>query len=205
MKRGGFWITTVATGVAVVGLMTAGRAGLRSQAVLFLQGQMKIAAGDTDTGLRLLAEASSRPQTRESATNSLQTASEPRKTESKKPCRDWTKSTLNSSAERKVSRAGQKLNVKSAPEPTLASLEAPVVPAPPMLHSPYAQDAIAYIPTVQREQLRAQQAEVERARRIRELELKQAMRQISFKYDLNVPSAREIQVQVERGLQTLAQ
>ena len=46
MKRGGFWMTTVAAGMAVLGLMTVGRAGLKSQAVLFLQGQMKIAAGD---------------------------------------------------------------------------------------------------------------------------------------------------------------
>ena len=89
MKRG-FWLTTVAAGMAVLGLMTVGRAGLKSQSVLFLQGQMKIATGDTDSGLKLLAEASSRPQMGASLTDPLETESQPAKAaKPEKRCKNW--------------------------------------------------------------------------------------------------------------------
>lgn len=202
MKRGGFWMTTVTTGVAVLGLMTVGRAGFRSQAVLFLQGQMKIAAGDTESGLRLLAEVSSRPQMGSSATNPVENASETIKS----PCRSWAKSKPNSGSEPKVIRTEQvSHNVKPAPVPTLASLVTPAIPVPPMVQAPHAQDAMTYIPAAQGEQLRAQRVAFEKAQRIRELELKRTMRQISYKYEVDVPRAQDIQVQVERGLQRLAQ
>ncbi len=207
MRRGGFWMTTVAAGVAVLGLMTVGRAGLKSQAILFLQGQMKIAAGDTDSGLKLLAEASSRPQMGASLTDPLEAASQPVKAaEPQKPCKSWSPAQPDPVATRKVNRTEQvSVKVKPAPEPTLASLT-PMVPALPMVQVPYAQDAMAYIPTVQREALRTHQAEIKRAQCIREKEIKKAFRELSSQYQMNtVPSAREIQMQVEKGLGALAQ
>ena len=62
MKRGSFLMTTVATGLMVAGLLTVGRAGLKSQGFLFLAGQLKIAAGDTDSGMKLLAMAATGPE-----------------------------------------------------------------------------------------------------------------------------------------------
>src|SRR5512146_2303659 len=168
MKRGGFWMTAVAAGMAVLGLMTVGRAGLKSHAALFLQGQMKIAAGDTETGLKLLAEASSRPQMGASLTNPLENASQPVKAaEPKKPCKKWAAvSEPSAAADVKANQFPQiSLKIKPAPEPTLASL---TIPMPPMLQTPYAQDAMAYIPTVQREALRARREEIKRAQCIRE-------------------------------------
>ncbi len=201
MKRGGFWMTAVATGVAVLGLMTVGRAGLKSQGLLFLQGQMKIAAGDTDSGLRLLAEASSRPQMGASLTNPLETASQPAKAaQPEKPCRKLTAAESPNRTEQAL------LKVKPAPEPTLASLSTPMIPMPPVVNAPYTQDGMAYIPTMQREALRSQQAEIRRAQRIREAELKKALREISYKYRVaNIPNAPEIRVQVQEDLGTWAQ
>lgn len=207
MKRGGFWMTTVAAGMAVLGLMTVGRAGLKSQAILFLQGQMKIATGDTDNGLKLLAEASSRPQMGASLTNPLETAGEPMKTaKPEKPCKNSSLVQPVSMPARNMNRTEQVLvKIKPAPEPTLASL-APTLPALPMVQSSYAQDAMVYIPTVQREALRAHQAEIKRAQCLREKEIKKAFREVSFQYQVNtVPSVREIQMQVQKSLGTLGQ
>ncbi|HEU5404329.1 MAG TPA: hypothetical protein VFU86_23480 [Terriglobales bacterium] len=204
MKRGGFWVTTVAAGVAVLGLMTMGRAGLKSQTALFLQGQMKIAAGDTDSGLRLLTEASSHPQP-----GSLRAPLENASQEVKagvpgKPCRKWTISLPNTATGRRMSGREQvSVKIPPAPEPTLASLVAPAIPAPPMVRVSYAQDAMAYIPAAQRVQFRAHRVEFERAQRIREIELKKVARQVSGKY--GIPDAHELQVQVQRELGTLAQ
>lgn len=208
MKRGGLWMTAVTAGVAVLGLMTVGRAGLRSQGILFLQGQMKIAAGDTDSGLRLLAEASSRPQMGASLTDPLEATSQPVKPdEPKKPCKNWSLAQPHSVAVRKVNRTEQvSVTVKPAPEPTLASLTLMVPAAPPMVQTPYAQDAMAYIPAVQREALRTHQAEIKRAQCIREKEMTKAFQELSFQYQMNaVPSVQEIQIQIKRSLGTLAQ
>jgi hypothetical protein len=167
---------------------------------------MKIAAGDTDNGLRLLAEASRRPQTGASATNPLENVNEPLKAEIVKPCKKGGVAQPKSAPERKVRRTEQVSDkVKPAPEPTLASLAAPAIAIPPTVYAPYGQDAMAYIPAAQREQLRMQRAEFDKAQRLRELELKRVMRHISHKYEVKVPSASDIQVQVERGLHTLAQ
>lgn len=209
MKRGGFWMTTVTAGMAVLGLMTVGRAGLKSHAALFLQGQMKIATGDTDTGLKLLAEASSRPQMGASLTNPLEKASQPVKAaEPKKPCKNWAASEPSAAPIANPNRFPQvSLKLKPAPEPTLASMT-PTIPMPPMVQAPYAQDAMAYIPTVQREALRAHQAEVKRAQCIREqqVKLEKVLRELSYQYQVNsVPSAREIQIQVQKGLGTVTQ
>ena len=197
MKRGGFWMTTVATGLAVVGLMTVGRAALNSQGVLLLQGQMKIAAGDTDSGLKLLAAASSQPQ----ATASQAASSEPASVAAEKPC------SSKMPAAQKVNRPEQAtLKMKPAPEPTLANMAIPSIPMPPMVEVHYAQDGMAYIPTAQREVLRARQAEIQRAQRIQEQKMKEALREVSFHYGPNaLPNADQIRVQVQKDLGAWAQ
>jgi len=83
MKHGGFWTTTVATGLMVAGLMTIGRAGLKSQGFLFLAGQLKIAAGDTDSGMKLLARAASGP---DMSSNSMLSSEKESVIAEKKPC-----------------------------------------------------------------------------------------------------------------------
>jgi hypothetical protein len=197
MKRGGFWMTTVATGLAVVGLMTVGRAALNSQGVLFLQGQMKIATGDTDSGLKLLAAASSQPETGPSQTVSSESAS----AAAEKPCNRKT------AVAQKVNRPERtSLKLKPAPEPTLANMAMPSVPMPPMVQVHYAQDGMAYIPTAQREMLRARQAEIQRAQRIQEQKMKESLQEVSFHYGPNaLPNAEQIRVQVQKDLGAWAQ
>lgn len=201
MKRGGFWMTTVATGLAVAGLMTVGRAGLRSHGALFLQGQMKIAAGDTDNGLKLLAEAATGPQMRAGLRSPLEKAS----AEPEKPCRNMTPAATPKPKAGTVRE--QPVSIKPAPEPTLASA-IPTVPMPPAVQASYVQDGFAYLPTAQREALRAQQEEIQRAQRVREREIKKLMHEVSFRYQFGsneVTNAEQIRTQVQKQLRSLNQ
>jgi hypothetical protein len=199
MKRGGFWMTTVATGLAVVGLMTVGRAALNSHGVLFLQGQMKIAAGDTDSGLKLLAAASSRPQMNASLIDPLERGAAVKAVEDQKACPKVSSVSKVGPSER-VS-----LKMKPAPEPTFASLAVPSTPMPPMVQVRYMQDGMPYLPTAQREVVRAHELAAH-VQRVREREMKDAMRQVSFHYGPNsLPNAEQIKMQVQRDLGSLAQ
>jgi hypothetical protein len=189
MKRGGFWKTTVATGLLVAGLMTVGRAGLRSQGLLFLQGQMKIAAGDTDSGLKLLAEAASGPKIGTGLNNPLETVS----AEPEKRCR-------KAASAPRVSRASRELpKIKHAPEPTIAGLVVPALPR--VVQASYMRDGMGHLPTAQREAFRVQQIEFERAQRIREQDVNTALRETSLKYGPNaLPDPEQIRIQVQQDL-----
>ncbi len=193
MKRGGFWATTVATGLLVAGLMTVGRAGLRSQGWLYLQGQMKIAAGDTDSGLKLLAAATTEPKVSTESSNPQEAATRPVAPEG--PCHG----SIAPPKQNRVIEKAQK--VRAAPEPTLASLVVPSLPGPAVIPATYMQDAIPYIATAQREALRVQQAELHRAQRIREQEVRRALRHASFQFESkDLPDPVKIQTQVQKEL-----
>lgn len=203
MKRGSFLATTVATGLMVAGLMTVGRAGLKSQSFLFLAGQIKIAAGDTDSGMKLLAKAASGPELN---TTSMLASEKPTVMETvseKKPCPKVNVAP----AVRKEKPAPWKANVKYAPEPTLASLNLPPLP---MVHPEavmFQGDPNTYLSRQQVEAVRAQQHEYKKAARIREANTRRLLHEISMKYGTpgGVPDAEQIQIQVQKELGSLVQ
>jgi len=60
MKHGKFWMTTVGAGLAIAGMMTVSHAAMQNSAFLFLAGQMKVAAGYTESGMQLMQQATSK-------------------------------------------------------------------------------------------------------------------------------------------------
>jgi len=204
MKRGSFLMTTVATGLMVAGLLTVGRAGLKSQGFLFLAGQLKIAAGDTDSGMKLLAMAATGP---EMNSNSMLASEKPSGVSTasteKKPCQKMNAAPII----RKEKSETTQLKAKYAPEPTLASLVPHELPVPPMMISATFQaDPSAFISRQQLEAIRAQQLEMKKAQRVREMHTKKLMHEISMKYDYStVPDPEQIREQVQKNLGTWAQ
>ncbi len=204
MKRGSFWTTTVATGLMVAGLMTVGRAGLKSQGFLFLAGQMKIAAGDTDSGMKLLAKAASGP---EMNSNSMLASEKPSimatAAPEKKPCPKMNAAPVI----RKVKSETTQFKTRFAPEPTLAALGPHEMPmAPMMVPATFQADPSAYITHQQVEAIRTQQAEMRKAQRIREMHTKKLLHEISVKYSYTtVPDPEQIREQVQKDLGTWAQ
>jgi hypothetical protein len=202
MKRGSFLMTTVATGLMVAGLMTVGRAGLKSQGFLFLAGQLKIAAGDTDSGMKLLARAATGPEFNSNSMLASEKETVVRAASEKKPCPKMNVVPVV----RKDKSEPVKARVNYAPEPTMAAL-APQVPMPPMMHDAmYQADPAAFISHQQIEAIRAQQIEMKKAQRIRELNTRRFMHEVSLKYGPNsLPDTEKINLQVQKELSTWAQ
>jgi hypothetical protein len=204
MKRGSFLMTTVATGLMVAGLLTVGRAGLKSQGFLFLAGQMKIAAGDTDSGMKLLAKAASGP---EMNSNSMLASEKPAVISTaaaeKKPCPKMNAAPVIW----KVKSDTTQIKVKFAPEPTLASLAPHEMPMPPMMiPATFQADPAAFITRQQVEAIRTQQSEMRKAQRIREMHTKKLLHEISVKYSYpGVSDPEQIREQVQKDLGTWAQ
>jgi hypothetical protein len=204
MKRGSFLMTTVATGLMVAGLMTVGRAGLKSQGFLFLAGQLKIAAGDTGSGMKLLARAASGPEFNSNSMLASEKESAVTAATEKKPCPKMN--VMPVVRKDKPEPVKMKVTVKYAPEPTMASL-APQVPMPPIMHDAMFQaDPAAVISHQQIEAIRAQQIEMKKAQRIRELNTRKLMHEVSMKYGpITLPDAEKINIQVQKDLGTWAQ
>jgi len=74
MKYGNVWTSTIGAGVVIAGMMTAGHTALQSPALLFLAGQIKVAIGNTDEGIRLMNAAASQ---RNNETNKVHAAEKP--------------------------------------------------------------------------------------------------------------------------------
>jgi hypothetical protein len=201
MKRGSFLMTTVATGLMVAGLMTVGRAGLKSQGFLFLAGQLKIAAGDTDSGMKLLARAASGPELNSTSMLASEKPSAVSASPEKKPCPKMNMAPVV----RKEKPEPLKVKVKFAPEPTLASAEVPM--APFMQASFHGQaDPMAYVSHEQIEAIRAQQNEMRKAQHVREVNTRKLLREISVKYGPNaLPTPEAIQVHIPKDLGSWAQ
>jgi hypothetical protein len=202
MKRGSFLMTTVATGLMVAGLMTVGRAGLKSQGFLFLAGQLKIAAGDTDSGMKLLARAASGPEFNSNSMLASEKESIVSAVSEKKPCPKMNAVPVL----RKEKSEPPKMTVKYAPLPTMASL-APHVPMPPMMQDAmYQADPAAFMSHQQIEAIRAQQIEMKKAQRMRELNTRRLLHEVSLKYGpSSIPDADKINIQVQKELGTWAQ
>lgn len=202
MKRGGFWMTTVATGLMVAGLMTVGRAGLKSQGFLFLAGQMKIAAGDTDNGMKLLARAATGPELN---SNSM-LASEKPSVVAARPCahpQAPAPAVQPAPAIRKVKAST--VEIKAAPEPTMAMLH-PSLPPVALMQAAYPANPEAYMNANQREAWKMQQTELRRAQHVREINTKRLMHEISVKYGQGtVPNPEEIRMQIQKELGNFAQ
>jgi len=196
MKHGGFWTTTVATGLMVAGLMTIGRAGLKSQGFLFLAGQLKIAAGDTDSGMKLLARAASGP---DMSSNSMLSSEKESVIAEKKPC-----------PKSMTAPAAPKMKITTvmptyAPEPTMAMIQ-PNVPPPPQMLPTSMSFALPYIPVEQSEELRRQQNEIRKAHRLQERTTKKLLREVSLKYGQDsMPNADEIRSKIQREMGVWAQ
>src|SRR5512147_1707546 len=113
MKRGKFLMTTVTTGLLVAGVMAAGRASLNTPGLLFLAGQLKIAAGDTESGMKLLSRVAREP----AATSNSMSLSEKPSPIASSPCKK--------SEGQPVRKAkAETVRVKYAPDPTLAQIAA---------------------------------------------------------------------------------
>jgi hypothetical protein len=188
----------------VAGLLTVGRAGLKSQGFLFLAGQLKIAAGDTDSGMKLLAMAASGP---EMNSNSMLASEKPSivsaAAREKKPCPKMNAAP----AVRKVKSETTQFKAKFAPEPTLASLGTHELPmAAMMIPATFQADPASYISHQQMEAIRAQQIEMKKAQRIREMHTKKLLHEISVKYNYTTaPDPEQIREQVQKDLGTWAQ
>jgi hypothetical protein len=190
-------MTTVATGLMVAGLMTVGRAGLKSQGFLFLAGQLKIAAGDTDSGMKLLARAASGPELN---STSMLTSEKESVVAEKKPCPKSDAAPVF----RKL-KATTQIKFKYAPEPTLASLAPAQIPFVDAVFHGQA-DPSAFISHQQLEAIRAQQIEMKKAQRTREMNTRKLLREVSLKYGPNAfPNAEKINIQVQKELGTWAQ
>ena len=195
MKHGGFWTTTVATGLMVAGLMTIGRAGLKSQGFLFLAGQLKIAAGDTDSGMKLLARAASGP---DMSSNSMLTSEKESVIAEKKPC---PKSMPATAPKMKMTT----VKPSHAPEPTIAMIHPNLPPSPQMLPTSM-NFALPYIPAEQQEAIRRQQNEIRKAHRLQEKNTRRLLREVSLQYVPNsVPNADEIRNKIQKELGVWAQ
>jgi hypothetical protein len=62
MKHGNFWMTTIGTGLLIAGMMIVGRTAMQSPAMLFLAGQLKVAVGKTEDGIRLMNQAATKEE-----------------------------------------------------------------------------------------------------------------------------------------------
>ncbi len=196
MKRGSFWMTTVATGLMVAGLMTVSRAGLKSQGFLFLAGQMKIASGDTNSGMKLLARAANGPDLN---SNSM-LASEKPSPVVEKPCQKLNTTPAVRKVEKNVTQ-----EAAHAPEPTLASLTLPAVPAPPVTSDAYSFHTV-FLPREQQEMIEAQRADIERVQKIREAKTRKMLHQIELKYGRDgAADAARINAEVQKALSTWSQ
>ena len=196
MKRGSFWMTTVATGLMVAGLMTVSRAGLKSQGFLFLAGQMKIASGDTDSGMKLLARAATGPDLN---SNSM-LASEKPSPVVEKPCQKLNGTPAVRKAEKSMTQ-----KTAYAPEPILASLSLPAVPVPPVTSDAYTFHTV-FLPREQQEMIEAQRADFAKAERIREAKTRKMLHQIALKYGRDgAPDAARINAEVQKALSTWSQ
>lgn len=183
MKRGKFMMTTVTTGLLVAGLMAAGRAGLNSPGLLFLAGQLKIAAGDTESGMKLLSRAAAEPA---ASSNSMLLSEKPSPISSG-PCKKSGAPVVKAKVETP--------RIKYAPEPTLARVATPEVP---LVLASFVPDPAMFMSREQQNSLRAQQYEIQRAQQVREQQTRRMLREISLKD--RIPSAERIRDMVQKGM-----
>lgn len=127
MKHGNFWMTTVGAGLVIAAMMAAGRTAAQNPTVLFLAGQLKVATGHTEDGMRLLNEAAAQRDSENGKVHAAGPAT--------KPTEVCEKSSPKQPASRPAARpVAMKVSASpKAPVAILAKLETPVPVAPVFL------------------------------------------------------------------------
>lgn len=163
MKHGNFWMTTIGAGVVIAGMMAAGRTAMQSPALLFLAGQLKVAVGRTDEGLRLMNQAAIQ---RESGTVH---AAEP----SAKPTEVCTEKTSIKTKTRRPAavKAAKAVALPQVPPVLVARLEMLPTSFAPVVINPA---AFRYLNGEQLAQVSQAGAEFQKARRERFNEIRRA-------------------------------
>lgn len=192
MKRSGI-LMTIGTGLMMAGLLTAGRAAMKSPTLLYLAGQLKMAAGDKAAGMELMSAAASDRNSKSDVVLAAEPVTEAN-------CERTSK------IEKKPVRTA-KVVKKVASEPVLvAKLEPPLPPivyATPTLNSvppSYFHEARMNSMRIKQEMLR--KAELEKQTK----QLTRMAKIYSTKFNVqdfqnHVPTPEEIQHQVESSLQ----
>ncbi len=176
MKHGNFWMTTIGAGVVIAGMMSAGRAAMQTPAFLFLAGQIKVATGQTEAGMRLMNEAASQHD------SGTVHAAEP----AQKPTQVCTKDTTRNiqvrpAAERQVKTVA---NEAKAPVVVVAKLEVPPTPAAAMIPSGVYISPVAfqYMSDSDRRRIAETQIELQKVQRERMKQVRRAAHAMMLKY-----------------------
>ncbi len=177
MKFGNFWMTTVGAGVVIAGMMTAGHAAMQSPTVLFLAGQLKIATGNTEAGLRLMNEAAAQ---RDSENGKVH-AAEPQA----KPTEVCNLAPLSSETSRPAMTKPAKTAATQKPSVVvMAKLEGAPLPSAMVLPSQIAVTPVAfrYMSESDRAQIQRMQDDVQRAQHERMKQIHRAARAMVLNY-----------------------
>lgn len=195
MKHGGFWMT-IGTGLLMAGSLTAGRSAMQSPSLLYLAGQLKMAVGDTDSGMRLMNEAAKNgnskttPAAKQSAVSTCAlkgtSSIEPKSVRSAKPV-----VIAKNRVEAPVLVA--KLENVNFPIPPAHPLNVMAPPnVPPAAYTFNAEQMKTA--KMREEMLRRAQQEVDRAQRIARVY------KANYSRSQNIPSPEDIQREVEMNL-----
>jgi hypothetical protein len=172
MKYGNLWTSTIGAGVLVASMMTAGRTALQSPAFLFLAGQVKIAVGNTDDGIRLMKAAANQ---RNTETNKVHAAEKPADNEACTKKNTGNATTLRPAA---VTPAKTEAAKSAPPIAVMAKLEMPDMPFAPAANvsGRIAIDPVAfhYLSESQRAQIIRTQVNFERIQREKAHEFRRA-------------------------------
>jgi hypothetical protein len=173
MNHGKFWMTTIGAGLAIAGMMTASHAAMRSSTFLFLAGQLKVAAGYTESGMQLMNEAASRRDTEEDKVYAAEK-------QAAKPAEVCVE---KAPAKPMAHLAALKSKAVSLPQPAapvavLAKLEVPTPAFAPTVLPSFSIDPTAYryLSGAQRQQIQQAQADFQRVQRESMQELRRAKR-----------------------------
>lgn len=195
MKHGGF-LMTIGTGLLMAGSLTAGRSAMQSPSLLYLAGQLKMAVGDTDSGMRLMNEAAKNgnskatPATKHSSVSTCAlkgtSSIQPKSVRSAKPA-----VIAKTRVEGPVLLA--RLENVNFPIPPAHPLSITVPPnVPPAAYTFNAEQLKAE--KMREEMLRRAQQEVDRAERIARVY------KVNYRQSPNIPSPEDIQREVEMNL-----
>lgn len=179
MKHGKFWMTTVGAGLAIAGMMTVSHAAMQNSAFLFLAGQMKVAAGYTESGMQLMHQAASKRDLEEGKVYAAER-------QTAKPTEVCTKNNSAKPVARPatVPQARVRVSFQQAPRPVavLAKLDVPPPAFTPEVGIP-SQITVdpanyQYLSDAQRQQVLQVQADFQRIRHERMKELRRGNRVI---------------------------
>jgi len=181
MKQANFWVTTFGTGVVIAGMITASHSAVQSPTLLFLAGQLKIAAGQTQDGMRLMNQAAALRGSENGKVHAAEPVKQP-----EKDTHVCTKDTTVNAGPRPAIVRDAKFLVPEHRKPVaiMAKLEIPSTPfTPPDTAVPFVNPAtLRYMSEAERAQMIQAEVEVRMVQRERAKELRRAAKAINFKY-----------------------